>query len=200
MVDTATDLVFEDVGGGGDTVSANISGGGYYLYGNIENLTLVGSTYFGVGNVPDNRVTGNGIGNLLLGGAGNDLILAGGGNDVVFGEDGNDTLFGEAGSDLLIGGAGNDRFVGGLGTDIYRGGAGNDVFVMQRGNQGEHVEDFTHGQDRVKLIDLGITSFAQLQTLMTQSGNDTAINFGVGDFVVLQNIMATTLTGSDFRF
>ena len=35
-VDTPDDLTFEAVGGGADTVYANINGAGYYLYANVE--------------------------------------------------------------------------------------------------------------------------------------------------------------------
>lgn len=199
-VDTSADLVFEDVGGGRDVVIANIPNGGFYLYDNIENMSLAGTTLFGVGNALDNSIFGNGGTNLLLGGIGNDSLYGRGGDDVVYGEDGNDILDGEAGNDFLIGGAGNDVFLGSAGNDISRGEAGRDVFVMQLGNQGEYVQDFTRGEDRVELVGLGITSFAQLQALMTQSGSDTVINFGGGDFMVLQNITATTLTGADFGF
>ncbi|MEY4952404.1 MAG: hypothetical protein RL299_828, partial [Pseudomonadota bacterium] len=43
-VDNRLDLAFEQSGEGSDTVFANIAGDGYYLYGNIENLTLQGTT------------------------------------------------------------------------------------------------------------------------------------------------------------
>lgn len=205
-VDTAADLVFEDVGGGQDTVIANIAGGGYYLYDNIESLNIDGTTFFGVGNALDNGIVGNVGNNLLLGGVGNDNIQSGAGNDVVYGEDGDDYLidvggiFDLTGDDYLNGGAGDDTIIGLDGNDYYVGGAGRDVFVMQRGSDIEYVEDFTRGEDRVQLNGLGITSFAQLQALMTQSGDDTVINFGSGDFMILHNITATALTGSDFGF
>jgi Ca2+-binding RTX toxin-like protein len=95
-VDTGADLTFEAVGGGVDTVYANIpvAGAGVYLYANVENLVLQGAlTSFGVGNDLANSLTGNSIGNYLLGGAGDDIINGKGGNDV---------LFGEAGADIFI--------------------------------------------------------------------------------------------------
>lgn len=97
-VDTPADLVFEQAGEGTDTVNANINGGGYYLYDNIENLVLLGNTPFGVGNALDNRLTGNAQGNYLLGGAGNDILNGKGGNDVLFGESGADTFVVERGT------------------------------------------------------------------------------------------------------
>jgi len=97
-VDTPADLTFEAVGGGTDTVYANISGAGYYLYANVENLVLQGTTPYGVGNELDNHLTGNASANYLLGGAGNDVINGKGGNDVLFGESGADTFVFEHGT------------------------------------------------------------------------------------------------------
>jgi Ca2+-binding RTX toxin-like protein len=97
-VDTPADLVFEFAGEGTDTVFADITGAGYYLYQEIEALVLLGSTPFGVGNALDNTLTGNAVGNYLFGGVGNDTLNGMGGNDVLFGE------------------AGADRFAFGRGT------------------------------------------------------------------------------------
>ncbi|WP_198040465.1 beta strand repeat-containing protein [Sphingopyxis sp. QXT-31] len=103
FVDTPADLVFENAGEGDDTVYAGIEGAGYYLYANIENLFLEGTTPFGVGNDLDNVMGGNAVGNFLLGGAGNDRLDGRGGNDVLFGEAGNDVFVftGGAGSDVI---------------------------------------------------------------------------------------------------
>jgi Ca2+-binding RTX toxin-like protein len=103
-VDTGDDLTFEDVGGGVDTVYADVrwTGAGVYLYANVENLVLVGTTAFGVGNEMDNLIVGSASENWLLGGAGDDVLTGGGGNDV---------LFGEAGADVFA-------FTRGTGTDV----------------------------------------------------------------------------------
>jgi serralysin len=97
-VDTPFDLVFEQSGEGNDTVFANINGAGYYLYDQIENLTLLGNTPFGVGNALANTLIGNDIANFLLGGDGNDILNGKGGNDVLFGEAGNDTFVFQTGT------------------------------------------------------------------------------------------------------
>jgi Ca2+-binding RTX toxin-like protein len=93
-VDTPADLTFEfnDGAEGHDVVYADIVGAGYYLYGSVEDLILLGSTPFGVGNGLANVITGNAIPNWLLGGAGNDRLNGKGGNDVLFGEAGADTF------------------------------------------------------------------------------------------------------------
>ena len=104
-VDTGADLTFEAAGGGIDTVHANVTvpNAGVYLYANVENLMLEGTTAFGVGNELDNQLTGSASGNWLLGGAGNDIINGMGGNDVLFGEGGNDLfVFGQSnGADVV---------------------------------------------------------------------------------------------------
>lgn len=93
-VDTGADLTFEAIGDGIDTVHANVTvpNAGVYLYANVENLILEGTTAFGVGNELDNVLTGSASGNWLLGGDGNDTINGMGGNDVLYGEAGNDTF------------------------------------------------------------------------------------------------------------
>ena len=102
LLDTPADLTFEAVGGGIDTVHATITGGGFYLYANVENLVLMGATPFGVGNGLANVLTGSGLANWLLGGAGADTLNGMGGNDV---------LFGEGGADIFV-------FLRGTGGDV----------------------------------------------------------------------------------
>jgi serralysin len=97
-VDTPADLVFEFAGEGNDSVFADIAGGGYCLYQEIENLTLLGATPFGVGNALDNRVTGSATANWLFGGAGADTLNGMAGNDVLYGEAGADSFVFERGT------------------------------------------------------------------------------------------------------
>jgi Ca2+-binding RTX toxin-like protein len=98
LVDAANDLTFEAANGGTDTVTADFAGGSYYLYANVENLVLAGTTANGVGNELDNLLTGNASGNWLLGGAGNDTLNGKAGGDVLFGQDGADTFIFERGT------------------------------------------------------------------------------------------------------
>lgn len=99
-VDTGADLTFEAAGGGIDTVFADVpvTGAGVYLYAHVDNLVLLGTTAFGVGNELDNALTGSGSSNFLLGGAGADTINGKGGNDVLFGEGGADVFVFERGT------------------------------------------------------------------------------------------------------
>lgn len=103
VVDSANDLTFEAVDGGTDTVVAQIAGtsGGVYLYANVENLVLDGTTYFGVGNALANHIYGNNSDNLLLGGDGDDVISGGLGNDVMYGQGGADIFASFGGGDTI---------------------------------------------------------------------------------------------------
>ncbi len=176
-VDTGADLTFEAVGGGIDTVYANVpvAGAGVYLYANVENLVLQGTTAFGVGNELNNRINGNDIGNYLLGGAGDDTLNGGGGNDV---------LFGQAGADTFV---------------FYRGpGDYSGASVVSLSPGADVIADFEVGVDKIRFSGLGFSTFAQVQAAFSQVGADGAINFGGGEFVVLQNVNLSTLTANDF--
>ena len=95
------DWVFENPNEGYDTVIAD-SPNGYYLFANVEALTLIGTTPFGVGNDLANLITGNAIGNVLLGGAGNDTLDGGAGQDILWGEAGADTFLIRKGTGIDI--------------------------------------------------------------------------------------------------
>ena len=95
------DWVFENANEGYDTVIAD-SPNGYYLFANVEALTLIGTTPFGVGNDLANLITGNAIGNVLLGGAGNDTVDGGAGQDILWGEAGSDTFLIRKGTGMDI--------------------------------------------------------------------------------------------------
>lgn len=108
VVDSTTDIVFEDAGEGTDLILASIS---FVLGAEVENLILTGSDSI--------SGTGNEAANLLAGNAGSNLLSGLGGNDSIFGGDGADTLYGGDGADTLDGGTGADSMTGGLGDDVY---------------------------------------------------------------------------------
>ena len=160
IVTTQAALLFENAGEGTDSVSSSIS---YYLYSEIENLTLTGSANnFGVGNALANLLTGNAGENLLIAGAGDDEVHGGAARDAIFGQDGADNLFGDGGIDYIVAGIGNDTIDGGadadeiygqegddtifggtsFDTDIIVGGDGNDTI---HGNSGAGDFDYLYG-------------------------------------------------------
>lgn len=179
-VDTPADLTFEAVDGGIDTVYANIFGAGYYLYPFVENLVLDGSTPFGVGNDLDNVLTGSFGANYLLGGAGNDTLNGRSGNDVLFGEGGADTFVFEV---VRV-------------ADPYAGASVLDPIRVD----GDVIGDFQPGIDKLRLVGLGIGTYEQVRTGFVEVDGTTAINFGGGNFVVLNGISNAQLSAGDFLF
>ncbi len=91
VVDNTGDVVTENINEGTDLVQSSVT---YTLSGNVENLTLTGTSAInGTGNTLNNVLTGNSAVNTLTGGAGDD------------------TLDGGIGADKLLGGTGNDTYV-----------------------------------------------------------------------------------------
>ena len=109
VVDSAGDVVQEQVGEGSDSVQASVS---YTLASNVENLSLTGlAAIDATGNALDNDLTGNDAANVLTG------------------LDGNDVLDGGLGADTLIGGKGDDSYVVDNAGDVVTevDGEGSDV-------------------------------------------------------------------------
>jgi Ca2+-binding RTX toxin-like protein len=114
-VDSAADIVTENLNAGTDTVNSSIT---YTLGNNVENLVLTGTAAInGTGNALNNTLTGNVANNILTGGDGADIMDGGAGSDTLYGNAGNDTYLFNAGS-------GNDRVSDSLGTDIIKFGSG----------------------------------------------------------------------------
>lgn len=125
-----------------------------------------------------------------LTGDGRDNTLQGGG--------GYDKLFGGAGNDILNGGAGNDTLSGGLGADFLTGGTGSDVFQFASSWGQDTITDFTRKSDKLDVRDVvGLDRFSDLT--ITQVGADTQVAFA-GQSIVLQGLLASTFTASDFLF
>ncbi len=210
FADRQDDLVFEDPNGGTDSVTSAAS---FYLYANIENLTLTGSAgNFGVGNDLANVLTGNAGENLLIAGAGNDEVHGGAARDAIFGQDGADNLFGDGGIDYIVAGTGNDTIDGGANadeiygqegddtifggasfdTDIIVGGDGSDTIF---GNSGLGDFDFLYGN-------LGNDTFyvdtpADLVFEQPGEGTDTVYaGINGGGFYLYANIENLILTGN----
>lgn len=149
---------------------------------------------------------------MVFGGGGDDEIFGSGGKDELHGGTGDDLLVGNGGNDMLYGGSGDDLLDGGWDDDTLTGGAGNDIFNISYGH--DVVADFVRGQDKVDVRDYAalfigegkgtnITSFAALQSLMTQTADgDTLISFtdsgGEVSTMTIKGVVPSALTADDF--
>ncbi len=177
VIDSAGDVVVENVGEGRDTVLVGIDG--YVLTDNVEN----GSLAFDTGG----SLTGNGLDNVLTGGTGDDA------------------LSGDAGKDVLVGGLGNDTLDGGLGNDTMRGGLGDDTYKVD--SLGDVVSELLgQGYDTVDVSISGYTLALNIErgriaidTGATLSGNALANELlgGLGDDTLNGGAGADTLLGDD---
>lgn len=204
-VDSADSVVAELAGEGTDSEVASLS---VYLPANVENLTLTGTAYFGVGNVLDNLITGSLAGNLLLGGAGNDTIRGGDARDAIFGESGNDLISSGGGVDYVVGGTGNDTIDGGTGPDEVYGEDGNDSILgggdfqtdILVGGAGNDTLDGGPAWDQV-YGGLGDDTFYVSQQVdwvfeNPNEGYDTVIADSPNGFYLYANLEALTLVGT----
>ncbi len=123
-------------------------------------------------------------------------------NELIYGYEGDDQLNGNDGNDGLYGGDGNDNLYGGNGDDTLQGGIGSDLFVFDEYNADDHdvIEDFNASE--YDIIDLTafeeLTSFATLQTLMTESNGDVTIQLNEDYSFEIKDIAIADLTVDHF--
>lgn len=104
----------------------------------------------------------------LDGGAGDDMLAGYGGDDVLSGGSGNDELWGQDGNDILD---------GGTGSDILQGGDGDDTYLFSTGDGVDYINDSTIEKIAINGDIVGYK----------QDGNTSAIYYGSGDVIILQN-------------
>lgn len=194
IIDSLSDIVFESLNGGLDSVIANV--GAYTLAGNVEWLTLASTIGTGTGNALANTLVGNSAANTLDGGAGNDSIDAGAGND------------------WLNGGLGNDTLIGGLGNDYYIIDSLTDVVVESSSLGGNDsvlsTVNHTLGDNFEVLILSGSAAIgtgnslantlignSAANTLDGGTGNDSLAGFGGNDFYIVNSLTDAVFEAAD---
>ncbi len=167
--------------------------------------TVTGGTgidqFIGGAALSDDSVSGGASGDYLFGGSGNDYLSGGADGDVIIGQIGNDTLEGGGGVNLLWA---NDA-----GSDEIR------IIVADGGTQAVEFFEAGGATDYVRLIGSTLTSFADIQNLVTNigvaqgvnlmvnagSGAQLYLNLGANQTAIwFQGVSAYSLTSGDFLF
>ena len=134
----------------------------------------------------------------------NDSLRGDAAANVLWGQNGSDKLYGRGGNDVLSGGNGNDLLYGQGGNDRLIGGAGGDTFVFQNGFGQDTIADFNLSQsgERIAIGAVSeITSFTDLtNNHLSQSGNDTIIDDGQGNTIIMLGVNMGDLAANDFLF
>jgi len=93
----------------------------------------------------------------------------------------------------------NDVIAGNAEINVLTGGEGEDFFVFDTGNGDDVVTDFEDGLDLLDVSGRGV-NFDLSATIngAQQIENDTLIDLGAGDSVLLQNFLLADLDANDF--
>jgi len=139
----------------------------------------------------------------LNGSTESDTLEGGYGVDEIFGYDGDDTLTGDADNDILHGGSGNDILDGGTGDDLLDGGDNADTYII--GKEASSTDTITNFEfwrpdEKIDLsaFDTGFANYAAFKSNIAQVGQDTEIDLGSGQKLVLENFTASRLTAQNF--
>lgn len=136
---------------------------------------------------------------FVSGEGGNDAIRLGAGNDVGLGGAGNDRLYGGRDNDRLDGGDGQDYLVGGRGDDALVGGADGDVFMFYDNAGSDVIEDFSIGEDIIRLRLAEANDFHDLEGRVSDTEDGAVIDLGSTEITLL-GVNVSDLSDSDFLF
>jgi len=129
----------------------------------------------------------------IYGGSNSDTISGGAGDDLVKGDTGSDYLLGDEGNDTLKGWTGDDTLTGGAGVDDLTGGVGVDTFIIAVGDGHDIVRDFEIGVDKI------VVGAEINEVFIFDEGNATRIVIDEDTSLLLQGIVSTTLSETDFQ-
>ena len=122
-------------------------------------------------------------------------------NLYLVGNNGPKDATGNALPNIIVGNGGVNVITGGFGNDILSGGAGADTFVFERGDGSDILTDFqsgTAGGDIVRLDEHGFSTFAEIQSAMTQVGDDTHLALSSFETLVFRNTQVSSFAEGDF--
>ena len=187
FVDDEGDLVFEEAGGGVDTVHAAVS---YTLPACVENGGMLGDAALDLtGNDLANRLFGNAGDNMLDGGAGADYMTGRGGNDTYIVDDAGDRVLENnpdgGTADRILASVSNG--LGGIYIETLEltGGAdidatGNSLANTLLGNSGANILSGKGGNDM--LTGGGGADIFWFDTALSESANvDAILDFAPGE-------------------
>ena len=148
-----------------------------------------------------NNGTDNQSERIVGNGAANTTVQARDGNDWITADNGGVTIFGDRGNDVI------ELF----GMDGFaEGGPGYDYFVFDSSllefapweTNWAHVGDYHDSIDKIVFLNGtgGLTSFAALQPLMSQSGDDVIIALSGLPVITIEDTTLTDLDAGDFLF
>ncbi len=169
-------------GSGGDTLIGGTGDDTYYLWDNTsvvvekagEGVDTIDARFWGPVTLAAN------VENLLLNSPGSTAGTGNALNNVIVAGTVGATLNGLAGDDVLV------------------GGAGADLFKVAAGNGSDAIMNFKPGSDLIQLGGYGVSTFAQLQAVATQSGADVKLGFANGETLVIRDVALSSLTAYDF--
>lgn len=153
-----------------------------------------------IGDHGSDTISGGDDEDSIFGGVGGDSLYGGAGRDTIDGGDGSDTIDGGDGDDVIDGGTGNDTISGGAGDDTITTGGGSDIIIFGSGDGNDVVTDFQTSRDVVELRFPGVSSFSDVQSLMTQDGADTVITFADSSTFRFEHTDTTDLSADNFTF
>jgi len=190
-VDASGDTLTESSGGGTDTVNSlvNIA----TLWGNVENLNLLGT-----GNL---NATGNGLDNLLFGNAGNNALSGGTGNDTYYGGAGSDTMT-DAGTSNEVyrwgRGDGLDTITDGGGTDRIEIGSGISAAQLTQVRSGNNLVLGISGTttDKLTITNYYVGTANKIETIKLADGTSVVVTASaLSSSVPTEKAMPSVVTG-----
>jgi Ca2+-binding RTX toxin-like protein len=200
VLDSATDLVVEELGEGTDSV---LSGVNHVLQDNVENLALTGAA---------RSATGNGLNNVLTGTSGADRLDGGAGADTLNGGAGNDAYVVSEAGDLVVeaAGGGNDTVFSAVSHTlrsnvenlILQGsalaGSGNSVANAITGTEGHNLLDGKAGADTLRGLggDDTYQVDSGLDLVLEAAGGGNDIVYATADFTLTGEVETLVLKGA----